>query len=185
MRINSILGATCAVIFACGFAAPVSAELIGRLPTTLGGDDFQAYYVSDLDMTFTTDANIFGNKSLNELDMLANNLEINGIGRWKISNSLVVEMWDRGYTPSNMQPFTNMEFIYWDGSAGSDDGSIGDCWVEYTSENINDGCGLLAEAGGWTFQVGDVGAVPVPAAIWLFGSGLIGLLGFARRKSSK
>ena len=25
-------------------------------------------------------------------------------------------------------------------------------------------------------------AVPVPAAIWLFGSGLIGLFGFARRK---
>ena len=31
---------------------------------------------------------------------------------------------------------------------------------------------------------GDVGAsvVPVPAAVWLFGSGLIGLLGVARRK---
>ena len=26
------------------------------------------------------------------------------------------------------------------------------------------------------------GAVPVPAAVWLFGSGLIGLVGFARRK---
>ncbi|MCP4042838.1 MAG: VPLPA-CTERM sorting domain-containing protein, partial [Gammaproteobacteria bacterium] len=29
---------------------------------------------------------------------------------------------------------------------------------------------------------GDVSAVPVPAAVWLFGSGLIGLLGVARRK---
>jgi hypothetical protein len=28
-----------------------------------------------------------------------------------------------------------------------------------------------------------VTAVPVPAAIWLFGSGLVGLIGFARRKS--
>ena len=27
-----------------------------------------------------------------------------------------------------------------------------------------------------------VSAVPVPAAVWLFGSGLIGLIGFARRK---
>lgn len=27
-------------------------------------------------------------------------------------------------------------------------------------------------------------AVPIPAAIWLFGSGLIGMIGFARRKSS-
>jgi len=27
-------------------------------------------------------------------------------------------------------------------------------------------------------------AVPVPAAVWLFGSGLIGLIGVARRKKS-
>ncbi|MDH5473491.1 MAG: VPLPA-CTERM sorting domain-containing protein [Gammaproteobacteria bacterium] len=29
-----------------------------------------------------------------------------------------------------------------------------------------------------------VSAVPVPAAVWLFGSGLIGLIGFARRKKA-
>jgi hypothetical protein len=29
-----------------------------------------------------------------------------------------------------------------------------------------------------------VSAVPVPAAAWLFGSGLIGLIGIARRKKS-
>ena len=28
-----------------------------------------------------------------------------------------------------------------------------------------------------------VGAVPIPAAVWLFGSGLIGLIGLARRKT--
>jgi len=30
----------------------------------------------------------------------------------------------------------------------------------------------------------NVSTVPVPAAVWLFGSGLIGLVGFARRKSA-
>lgn len=38
-----------------------------------------------------------------------------------------------------------------------------------------------------TYAVGHflvVSAVPVPAAIWLFGSGLIGLVGFARRKKA-
>ena len=34
----------------------------------------------------------------------------------------------------------------------------------------------------WAVQSGDVSAVPVPAAVWLFGSGLIGLVGLARRK---
>ncbi|MDH5190707.1 MAG: VPLPA-CTERM sorting domain-containing protein [Gammaproteobacteria bacterium] len=35
----------------------------------------------------------------------------------------------------------------------------------------------------WAVQTGDVGAsiVPIPAAVWLFASGLIGLVGFARR----
>ena len=36
---------------------------------------------------------------------------------------------------------------------------------------------------GWAVQSGDVSAVPVPAAVWLFGSGLLGLIGVARRKS--
>lgn len=35
---------------------------------------------------------------------------------------------------------------------------------------------------GWAVHSGDVSAVPVPAAVWLFGSGLIGLTGIARRK---
>jgi len=34
----------------------------------------------------------------------------------------------------------------------------------------------------WAVHDGDIGAVPIPAAVWLFGSGLIGLVGFARRK---
>ena len=32
---------------------------------------------------------------------------------------------------------------------------------------------------------GDVATVPVPAAVWLFGSGLLGLVGVARRKASR
>ena len=36
----------------------------------------------------------------------------------------------------------------------------------------------------WAVQSGDVSAVPVPAAVWLFGSGLIGLIGLTRRKKA-
>jgi hypothetical protein len=40
-----------------------------------------------------------------------------------------------------------------------------------------------------TFEIFDpsnppVSSVPVPAAVWLFGSGLLGLVGVARRKKS-
>lgn len=36
----------------------------------------------------------------------------------------------------------------------------------------------------WAVRSGDVSAVPVPAAVWLFGSGLLGLVGMARRKKA-
>ena len=36
----------------------------------------------------------------------------------------------------------------------------------------------------WAVHDGDVSAVPVPAAVWLFGSGLLGLIGLARRKKA-
>ena len=36
----------------------------------------------------------------------------------------------------------------------------------------------------WAVQSGDVSAVPVPAAVWLFSSGLLGLIGVARRKKA-
>ncbi len=35
----------------------------------------------------------------------------------------------------------------------------------------------------WAVHNGDVAAIPVPAAVWLFGSGLLGLIGVARNKS--
>ncbi len=35
----------------------------------------------------------------------------------------------------------------------------------------------------WAVRSGDVAAVPVPGAVWLFGSGLIGLASFTRRKN--
>jgi len=46
------------------------------------------------------------------------------------------------------------------------------------SVNLKNNPSLFA----WAVRSGDVGVVPVPAAIWLFGSGFIGLLGLARRK---
>ena len=36
----------------------------------------------------------------------------------------------------------------------------------------------------WAVYDGDVSAVPIPAAVWLFGSGLLGLIGVARKKAA-
>ena len=40
----------------------------------------------------------------------------------------------------------------------------------------------FTEMSAWAVRDGDVAVVPVPAAVWLLGSGLLGLVGVARRK---
>lgn len=56
----------------------------------------------------------------------------------------------------------------------------------FTSMNSGGQWGLAKtyEMNAWAVQSGDIGAVPIPAAVWLFGSGLIGLIGVARRKKA-
>ena len=44
--------------------------------------------------------------------------------------------------------------------------------------------GMLDIGSGNSLHVTSVSAVPVPAAVWLFGSGLLGLIGVARRKAA-
>ena len=85
---------------------------------------------------------------------------------------------------SNIQ--TNFEF-YWSSTEWSYDANY--AWVfNFTSgyqdmdiESSESGNKVLF-ANAWAVYEGDVSAVPVPAAVWLFGSGLLALTGFARRK---
>jgi hypothetical protein len=48
------------------------------------------------------------------------------------------------------------------------------------------GIGVMADSGGLdaAWELISYSVVPVPAAVWLFGSGLIGLIGVARRKTA-
>ena len=53
-----------------------------------------------------------------------------------------------------------------------------DCGAFNSANNADRSCGLN------DFSVAAINAVPVPAAVWLFGSGLIGLIGIARRRKA-
>jgi hypothetical protein len=57
-------------------------------------------------------------------------------------------------------------------------------WIFYVSDGFqyagDKGCGLNALA----VQSGDIAAVRELAAVWLFGSGLLILIGLARRKAA-
>jgi hypothetical protein len=71
-------------------------------------------------------------------------------------------------------------YAYWSGAEYSP--GSGNAWYFNTTsgnQSYNYGNGLEFYA--WAVRPGDVSAVPVPAAFWLFGSGLMGLLGLRRR----
>jgi len=71
-----------------------------------------------------------------------------------------------------------------DGSVGSGDLMAGAEFTVFFSDGssasalLANTCGLTCS----TITVSTVAPVPVPAAVWLFGSGLLGLVGVARRK---
>ena len=75
---------------------------------------------------------------------------------------------------------TGIQTLYW---SGTEFNSL-NAWTFFFSFGDQYNSGKLAENYGWAVRAGDVGAVPVPAAVWLFGSGLLGLVGVARRKKA-
>jgi len=62
---------------------------------------------------------------------------------------------------------------------------VGDTYVlDYSAIVPDDGTTNFGNVGYALHLEGTVSAVPVPAAVWLFGSGLVGLAGIARRRKT-
>ncbi len=81
----------------------------------------------------------------------------------------------------DFQQLVGSTYWYWSGTEYSS--SSANAWQfrfndGYTSTNHKN----RGTAYGLAVRSGDVSAVPVPAAVWLFGSGLVGLIGVSRRK---
>jgi hypothetical protein len=203
-----------AVVFFLSIATPANAALVSRL----GG---QAVYDTDLDITWTANANINGMMTWAAANTWTTNLVIDGVSGWRLPTTLqpdascseqdIGESWGYGCTGSemghlfynelggvagssiltthnaNLALFQNVQFDYWSGTEYAPI-TIG-AW-SYTFDSgrgsgyqnaIDKGVGLYA----WAVHPGDVAAVPIPTAFWLFGSGLVGLFGFMRRRNNK
>jgi hypothetical protein len=84
-------------------------------------------------------------------------------------------------TDPDLALFTNVQSsYYWSGTENAPDTNY--AWffgfvLGHQTANNKSGTGYA-----WAVRPGDVAAVPVPAAVWLFGSGLLGLAGIAQRQ---
>jgi hypothetical protein len=83
---------------------------------------------------------------------------------------------------ANVGLVTNLQsYLYWSGSEYAPD--LARAWDLVTYDGSQTRSGKNASLYAWAVRPGDVSAVPVPGAVWLFGSGLLGLLGFKKRKA--
>ena len=88
-----------------------------------------------------------------------------------------------GFGLSNSGSFLNMATgVYWFGvEYATDDAKA---WAINFSYGSQDNYNKTIDYYAWAVHDGDIGAVPIPSAVWLFGSGLLVLIGLARRKVS-
>ena len=77
-------------------------------------------------------------------------------------------------------PFSNVQsYAYWSGTEYAAYPTY--AWRLGTGDGVQDVRYKDAQWYAWAVSPGNVAAVPVPGAVWLFGTGLLGLLGLKRR----
>jgi hypothetical protein len=225
---SRLTGALCAVVLTL-IATASQATLVGVLPATPGGTDYQAHYDTEANLTWLADANAgagseydaffpdpTGRMTWENANAWVDSLNINGVTGWRLP-----------YTPNNDPTCDYSEGPSYPNCSGSDMGNLfynvlGGVAGRSIATTHNDTYNLFsnistqltywstkkdasnvwsfsfadgnvdAEAdirdGGslfvWPVYSGNAGAVPLPAAIYLFGSGFLGLIGIARRKKA-
>lgn len=210
MNKSHLLGAVCL----CVFTTSTNAALIGRLAATPGGTDYQAYYDDKLNITWAADVIVTGHDTWANQTNWATTLTIDGITGWRLpdvdvnndgiivncasasdsacqDNELGYQLYKNGVTLTAPGPFTNynQSGIYVSSTEYAPDPDF----VWDVSISLTRGIGSFGAHTkttstffAWAVHDGDVAAsiVPAPASVWLFGSGLLGLISMARRKKA-
>lgn len=137
-----------------------------RLPTTVDGPLEYGY-----DGTTTVGYNI----TTSEMGYMYY-VNLGNLGRFDTNEDL-----QPGYGLNNSGPFINLEsFIYWTGTEVSSNPTLAYVFITAHGE-ANYGFKTGNKLHAWAVRDGDVSAVPVPGAVWLLASGLVGLIGLRRK----
>jgi len=155
-------------------------------------------YDDDLKITWLANANTGGNLTWDNAITWANSLMFGGATNWRLPTA------DSCTGPSCTAEFNHLFYNELGGTTGTPiTGNVGlfsDIQgVYWTSEDLGAEAGVFyfgnATLAGtkssafktgsvavWAVHDGNISTVPVPAAIWLFGSGLLAMLGITRRR---
>lgn len=212
-------------------AATTDAALLGRLPATPGGTDYQAVYDTDLNITWLSDANYSntsgysadGKMYWSEATDWASQLVYVGFDDWRLpatpqldstcSQQAIAPTYSHGFgcTGSELghlyqielgaSPLTNVlnsgdpdlalftniysqieTGYYWSGTAVEGDPSSAFVFQFVNGDTTRHQSTGPRKNFSWAVRDGDVSAVPIPPAAWLFGSALA-LMGVMRRKA--
>jgi len=190
---RKMLIAVMAMVTMLWFTTPTHATLWDR-----GGG---LIYDDDLNITWLQNAGLGGKKTWYDAMAWANNLVYEGYDDWRLPTTPGTiygytnqgEMGDLYYTElgnsanpaggpmANPGPFTNVLVTYWlDKEISS--GSLF-AWTFHTWFGFQDnGYNKYNTLSTWAVRDGDSAPVPIPGAVWLLGSGIVGLIGLKRRR---
>jgi len=203
MRKSNVFNFLCAAVF-CVITVPSQAALI----SVLGG---QAYYDDVLHITWAANADLDGITDFATATSAATNLTIGGVGGWRLPSmdvnndttvvdcSIASEAACRdneyghlyyyggeialgsGVTSASPSPFSNVKSddYYWSSTDyGSTPPGVWRFSFDPATLVRQEGSYLTSTKYAWAVHTG---MVPLPAALWLFGSGLLGLITLARQ----
>jgi uncharacterized protein DUF1566/PEP-CTERM motif-containing protein len=198
MKFNLRWTVTALFVVMLGASSVANATLVSRL-------NGQALYDTDLNITWLANANANGLMSWSQANAWAAGITLGGSG-WRLPtadpgcgfvyNCTSSEMGHLFYNElggvahslisvthnANYDLFSNLQpNLYWTSTEYAPPST--NAWIFYFSDGFqfagDKGYGLNAMA----VHSGDIAAVPEPAAVWLFGLGLLSLIGVARRKA--
>lgn len=197
MVIKSIVGAACTSLAVVSFNA--TAALYDRGGGLIYDDTFDITWLMDANSALGSYYDAYDGSSVDgrmdpeNAPLWAGTLDYYDPVRdvtwsdWRLAKSSeMVHLFDiDGVSSATPSPFINVQpDYYWTyGSIGLPSGLYRYRFNFSTGEGYIDD--TFYEDYVWAVRDGDVGTavVPVPAAAWLFGSGLIGLFGLSRRKA--
>jgi len=204
---------TAVIVSALGVSFGADAALVSRLGGT-------AYYDTELNITWTANADINGPMNWATADTWATNLVVGSVSGWRLPTTLQPDVTCGTQFPAGVSSGLNctgselghLFYTELGGAAGSSITTVhndsyslfsnvrsGIYWsnTDYAPDtryawSFNFASGsqdardkvLLAIGRAWAVHPGDVAAVPVPDAVWLFGSALVGLFGVVRKRKA-